>query len=155
MDFTILMKKMTQAVVQGDGQGVADCFSANGTYHDVFYGSFKGGAIVDLIENHFHRDGSDFLWDLHDAVEQGGIGYVRYVFSYSSKIPESKGRRAVFEGVAICRVENSHILEYREVANAVVGLHLLGFEPQRLSRFIDRETKALLARPEARLHRSN
>ena len=40
MDFAILMKKMTQAVVQGDGQGVADCFSANGTYHDVFYGSF-------------------------------------------------------------------------------------------------------------------
>ena len=50
------------------------------------------------------------------------------------------------EGVAICRLKEGRISEYREVANAVTGLHLLGFSPERLSRFVDREAKDLLER---------
>ena len=144
--FKTLIQKMTQAAVRGDGLGVAACFCENGIYHDVFYGEFRGSAIINLIEGHFHRDGKDFQWDLYDAIEQNGIGYARYVFSYASKLPEAKDRRATFEGVAICRLESGRIREYREVANAVTGLHLLGFSPERLARFVARETKTLLAR---------
>ena len=146
MTFKTLIQKMTQAAVRGDGPGVAACFCENGIYHDVFYGEFKGKAIIHLIEDHFHRDGKDFQWDLYDAIEQNGIGYARYVFSYSSTLPQAKDRRATFEGVAICQLEAGRIREYREVANAVTGLHLLGFSPERLSRFVDREAKALLRR---------
>ena len=146
MEFKPLIQKMTQAAVRGDGLGVAACFCENGIYHDVFYGELKGRAIINLIEGHFHRDGKDFQWDLYDAIEQNGIGYARYVFSYASKLPEAKDRRATFEGVAICRLESGRIREYREVANAVTGLHLLGFSPERLARFVDRETKTLLER---------
>jgi len=146
MTFKTLIQKMTQAAVRGDGLGVAACFCENGIYHDVFYGEFKGSAIINLIEGHFHRDGKDFQWDLYDAIEQNGIGYARYVFSYASKLPQAKDRRATFEGVAICRLESGRIREYREVANAVTGLHLMGFSPERLARFVDRETKTLLER---------
>ena len=146
MTFKTLIQKMTQAAVRGDGLGVAACFCENGIYHDVFYGEFKGSAIINLIEGHFHRDGKDFQWDLYDAIEQNGIGYARYVFSYASKLEEAQDRRATFEGVAICRLESGRIREYREVANAVTGLHLLGFSPERLARFVDRETKTLLER---------
>jgi len=146
MTFKTLIQKMTQAAVRGDGLGVAACFCENGIYHDVFYGEFKGSAIINLIEGHFHRDGKDFQWDLYDAIEQNGIGYARYVFSYASKLPHAKDRRATFEGVAICRLESGRIREYREVANAVTGLHLMGFSPERLARFVDRETKTLLER---------
>jgi len=146
MTFKTLIQKMTQAAVRGDGLGVAACFCENGIYHDVFYGEFRGSAIINLIEGHFHRDGKDFQWDLYDAIEQNGIGYARYVFSYASKLPEAKDRRATFEGVAICRLESGRIREYREVANAVTGLHLMGFSPERLARFVDRETKTLLER---------
>ena len=146
MTFKTLIQKMTQAAVRGDGLGVAACFCENGIYHDVFYGEFRGSAIINLIEGHFHRDGKDFQWDLYDAIEQNGSGYARYVFSYASKLPEAKDRQATFEGVAICRLESGRIREYREVANAVTGLHLLGFSPERLARFVDRETKTLLER---------
>ncbi len=146
MTFKTLIQKMTQAAVRGDGLGVAACFCENGIYHDVFYGEFRGSAIINLIEGHFHRDGKDFQWDLYDAIEQNGIGYARYVFSYASKLEEAQDRRATFEGVAICRLESGRIREYREVANAVTGLHLLGFSPERLARFVDRETKTLLER---------
>ncbi len=146
MTFKTLIQKMTQAAVRGDGLGVAACFCENGIYHDVFYGEFKGSAIINLIEGHFHRDGKDFQWDLYDAIEQNGIGYARYVFSYASKLQEAKDRRATFEGVAICRLESGRIREYREVANAVTGLHLMGISPERLARFVDRETKTLLER---------
>jgi len=146
MTFKTLIQKMTQAAVRGDGHGVAACFCENGIYHDVFYGEFTGNAIINLIEGHFHRDGKDFQWDLYDPIEQNSIGYARYVFSYSSTLPQAEDRRATFEGVAICRLEAGRIREYREVANAVTGLHLLGFSPERLSRFVDREAKTLLAR---------
>ena len=146
MTFKTLIQKMTQAAVRGDGPGVAACFCENGIYHDVFYGEFRGNAIINLIEGHFHRDGKDFQWDLYDPIEQNSIGYARYVFSYSSTLPQAKNRRATFEGVAICRLEAGRIRDYREVANAVTGLHLLGFSPERLSRFVDREAKALLRR---------
>ena len=105
-----------------------------------------GRAIIRVSEDHFHRDGKYVQWNLYEAMEQNDIGYARYVFSYSSTLPEAKDRRAMFEGVAICRLEAGRIREYREVANAGTGLHLLGFSPERLARFVDRETKTLLER---------
>ena len=50
MTFKTLIQKMTQAAVRGDGLGVAACFCENGIYHDVFYGEFRGSAIINLIE---------------------------------------------------------------------------------------------------------
>ena len=146
MKFDNLISKMTQAIVRGNGREASECFALNGAYHDVFYGVFRRPDIPDMVEKYFHRDASNFIWDIFDPVSVGSIGYARYVFSYSSTLPQAKDRRATFEGVAICRLEEGRIREYREVANAVTGLHLLGFSPERLSRFVDREAKALLRR---------
>ncbi len=152
MSFADTIKRMTEAVVSGDGQGVAACFTADGTYHDVFYGPFTGADIADMVDNHFHRDGTNFRWDLHDAVEQDGVGYVRYVFSYESKMEPSKGRRAIFEGVSICRMEGDLITDYTEVANAAVGLQCLGLTPDRAARFAAKQETELKARDEAKGH---
>lgn len=153
MSFLDLMKRMTGAAVAGDGRGVADCFTEDGVYHDVFYGAFKGrDAITDMIENYFHRDGENFIWDLHDAVDDGAVGYVRYVFSYTSKLPGHEGARSVFEAVSICRLEGDKIYDYREVGNAATGLSLMGFPEARIARFIAREAEALSGRDEASGH---
>lgn len=144
---------MAAAAVAGDGAGVAACFTPDGTYHDVFYGAFTGrDAIVDMIENHFHRDGEDFRWDLHDAVDNGTTGYVRYVFSYTSRLADYAGARSVFEAVSICQLRDGLIADYREVGNAAAGLSLMGFPERRIARFIAREAAALTARPEAAPH---
>lgn len=152
MSFSETIIRMAKAVARGDGQEVAACFTTDGTYHDVFYGAFKGADIADMVENYFHRDATNFRWDLHDPVEQEGLGYARYVFSYESKLEASKGKRVVFEGVSICRMEGDLIADYREVANAAVGLQGLGFSPDRAAKFTAKQVLELKSREEAKGH---
>ena len=153
MAFSQLIKRMTTAAAAGDGAGVADCFTDDGVYHDVFYGAFQGrDAIVDMIENHFHRDGEDFRWDLHDPVDNGEIAYARYVFSYRSKLSESAGKRALFEGVCIVRMVDGLIADYREVAEVGTGLAMMDFAPERIAKFFTRQARDLAARAEASGH---
>jgi hypothetical protein len=154
MDFSNIVKALASSASKGDGAAVADLFAEDGAYHDVFYGTFKGqAAIQDMIENYFHRDGEDFIWDMHDPVGQNGIGYARYVFSYASRLPDCAGHRGMFEGVAIVRYnDDGKITDYREVAESGVGLSLLGFKPERIARFLSREAEALKSRPESSAH---
>ena len=154
MEFADIVGTLSRSAARGDGSAVADLFSEQGQYHDVFYGTFTGrAAIRDMIENYFHRDAEDFIWDMHDPVSHGGIGYARYVFSYQSKLSGCEGRRGMFEGVAIIRLDSDgKITDYREVAESGVGLSLLGFEDKRIARFLSREAEALKARPESASH---
>ncbi|MBI5618395.1 MAG: nuclear transport factor 2 family protein [Gammaproteobacteria bacterium] len=152
MDFRTLITTMTDAACRGDGSAVAACFTPDGVYHDCFYGSFRGAAIKDMVEHFFHRDATAFLWDIHEPVAHGDTGYARYVFSFESKLPEALGRRAIFEGVSICKLRDGLIQSYREVANSAAGLATLGFAPDRLAKILDREAKALMSRDEAKLH---
>ena len=152
MDFESLIKKMTRAAVQGNGSTVVDCFTVDGVYHDVFYGDFTGRNIARMIEDYFHRDGKNFRWDIFDPVEQRNKGYARYVFSYDSQLKNFENKRAIFEGVAICTLRNEKISDYREIATATTGLALMGFASDKISKFIARETDALVKRPESANH---
>lgn len=154
-DFTALITNMTQAACRGDGAGVMACFTADGVYHDVFYGSFQGPEIVGMIEGHFHRDGQDFRWELFDPISDGRVGYVRYVFSYTSRLSGCIGQRAIFEGVAICRVADGLISDYREVAEASTGLSMIGFSDTRMAKFVAKQARALADRKEAKAHRKS
>jgi len=153
--FSSLIHQLTGSIVRNDAAQARACFTEAGAYHDVFYGSFQGAAIETLVNDRFHRDGQNFLWDIHDPVDDGSIGYARYVFSYDSKLEAFKGRRVVFEGVAICRLKGDLIDQYREVADAAPGLLQLGFNDERLAKFVRREATALLARPESAAHLSS
>lgn len=152
MIFSDLITKMTSAAVAGNGADVASCFTEDGVYHDVFYGAFKGSEIADLIENYFHRDATNFRWDLHDAVEQNDVGYCRYIFSYDSKLEGVSGRRAGFEGIITCKLKDGKILEYQEVATAGTGLHMLGFSAVKIAKFVAKEANELASRSESAGH---
>lgn len=151
-DFKTLITTMAEAAARGDGAAVAACFTPDGVYHDCFYGAFQGSAIEDMVENYFHRDAENFIWDMHQAVADGITGYARYVFSYDSKLPDAKGKRAVFEGVSICRLENGLIKEYREVTHSMAGLWQLGFNDGQLAKLLGREARELCERDEASHH---
>ena len=153
MAFAELIRRMTEAACRGDGAAVAACFTPEGVYHDVFYGAFTGPEIAGMIEDYFHRDAREFRWDVHDPVEAGGVGYARYVFSFASKLPGHEGRRACFEGVAVCRLKDGLIARYTEVAEAAAGLALMGFSDQRIGKHAARMGRYLLARDEAAAHR--
>ncbi|MGD9603423.1 MAG: nuclear transport factor 2 family protein [Gammaproteobacteria bacterium] len=153
MDFPTLIRTMTAAAVRGDGRAVRACFTPDGVYHDCFYGAFAGDRIVEMIEDCFHRDACNFVWDIHDPIANEHLGYARYVFSYESRLPQAAGRRAGFEGVAVCALRDGLIASYHEVANSLVGLQALGFAPDRLAKLAARESQAFFARTEAAHHR--
>lgn len=153
MDFPGIMKSLAAAAVAGDGARFAALFTADAVYHDVFYGAFRGrAAIRDMLENRFHRDAANFRWDFHDPVSDDEIGYARYVFSYDSRLPDSAGRRGLFEGVSIVRIADGLIRDYREVADVGPGLARLGFAPERLERIMARMARDLAGREEAAGH---
>ena len=148
-----LLRAFCDAVEQHNGKAFAELFTEDGVYHDVFYGAFKGRAkIAEMIDDVFYRTATDFRWDMHSPVSDGERLYAHYTFSYRSTLPEAKGARAMFEGVAMMKLRDSKILEYREVANTAPAFVDMNFAPERIAKIFAKEGAELKARPEMRRH---
>jgi ketosteroid isomerase-like protein len=153
MDVSAMLRAFCDAVEQRNGAAFAELFTEDGVYHDVFYGPFEGRAkIAGMIDDWFYRTATDFRWDMHTPVCDGETLYARYTFSYRSKLPEAKGARAMFEGVAIMKLRDGKILRYHEVANTATGFVDMNFAPERIARIVARQGAALKARPEMKRH---
>ena len=153
MDAAKMLRVFCEAVERHDGKAFADLFTEDGVYHDVFYGAFSGRAkIAEMIDEWFYRTATDFRWDMHEPVSDGQTLYARYTFSYRSTLPEAKGARAMFEGVAIMKLRDGEIAEYREVANTATGFVDMNFAPERIARIVAKQGTALKARPEMKRH---
>src|SRR6266566_1308675 len=153
MTISSLLRAFCDAVERRDGKAFAALFAEDGVYHDVFYGVFEGRAeIAAMIDDHFYRTAADFRWDMHAPVFDGETLYARYTFSYRSLLPEAKGARAMFEGVAIMTLRDGRIVEYREVANTAPGFVDMNFAPERIAKIVAKQGAALKARPEMRRH---
>jgi ketosteroid isomerase-like protein len=153
MNLSTMLRTFCDAVEQRKGAAFAELFTEDGVYHDVFYGPFEGrGKIAGMIDDWFYRTASDFRWDMHAPVSDGETLYARYTFSYRSLLPEAKGARAMFEGVAIMKLRNGKIASYHEVANTATGFVDMNFAPERIARIVARQGAALKARPEMKRH---
>jgi ketosteroid isomerase-like protein len=156
MNPTAMLRTFCDAVERRDGKGFAELFTEDGVYHDVFYGAFEGHEkIAAMIDDWFYRTASDFRWDMHAPVSNGKTLYARYTFSYRSTLPEAKGARAMFEGVAIMKLRDGKIAEYHEVANTATGFVDMNFAPERIARIVAKQGAALKARPEMKRHLEN
>jgi ketosteroid isomerase-like protein len=148
-----MLKSFCDAVERHNGKALADLFTEDGVYHDAFYGAFSGRAkIAELIDDWFYRTATDFRWDMHAPVSDGETLYARYTFSYRSLLPEAKGARAMFEGVAIMTLREGKIAVYHEVANTTTGFVDMNFAPERIVKIVARQGAALKARPEMKRH---
>ena len=148
-----MLRAFCDAVEQRDGQSFAALFSEDGAYHDVFYGTFTGRTeIAAMIDDRFYRTATDFRWDMHEPVSDGATLYARYTFSYRSTLPEAKGARATFEGVAIMKLRDGAITSYREVANTAPAFVDMNFAPERIAKIAARQGAELKGRPEMRRH---
>jgi ketosteroid isomerase-like protein len=153
MNTSALLRAFCDAVERHDGKAFAELFTEDGVYHDVFYGAFAGHAkIAEMIDDWFYRTATDFRWDMHAPVSDGHTLYARYTFSYRSTLPEARGARAMFEGVAIMRLRDGKIAEYHEVANTAPGFVDMNFAPERIAKIVARQGVALKARPEMARH---
>ena len=153
MDIPAMLARFCDAVERRDGEAFAALFADDGVYHDAFYGAFNGRArIAELIGEWFYRTATDFRWDMHMPVSDGETLYARYTFSYRSTLPEAKGARAMFEGVAIMKIRDGYIEEYREVANTAPTFVDMNFAPERIAKIAAKQGLELKARPEMRRH---
>ena len=153
MNLSAMLRNFCDAVERRDGKSFAELFTEDGVYHDVFYGAFEGRAkIAELIDDWFYRAARDFRWDMHEPVTDGTTLYARYTFSYRSTLPEAKGARAMFEGVAIMTLRDGLIACYHEVANTAPGFVDMNFAPERIAKIMAKQGAALKARPEMKRH---
>ncbi|MGQ0681218.1 nuclear transport factor 2 family protein [Bradyrhizobium sp.] len=148
-----LLCAFCDAVERHNGKAFAELFAEDGVYHDVFYGAFKGRSkIAEMIDDVFYRTATDFRWDMHSPVSDGKTLYAHYTFSYRSTLPEAKGARVMFEGVAMMKLRDGNILEYHEVANTAPAFVDMNFAPERIAKIFAKQGAALKARPEMRRH---
>ncbi len=153
MDASALLKEFCAAVERRDGKAFAGLFTEDGVYHDVFYGAFRGREkIAEMIDDWFYRTARDFRWEMFRPVSDGRTLYAYYTFSYVSTLPEAKGRRVGFDGVSMMTLCDGKIAEYREVANAGVGLLEIGFAPEHVAKILAKEGALLKKQPEWRRH---
>jgi ketosteroid isomerase-like protein len=153
MNISAMLRAFCDAVEQRKGADFAALFTEDGVYHDVFYGAFAGRArIAKMIDDWFYRTATDFRWDMHAPVSDGETLYARYTFSYRSMLPEAKGARAMFEGVAIMRLRDGKIADYHEVANTATAFVGMNFAPERIAKIVAKQGAALKARPEMQRH---
>ena len=153
MNVTAMLRAFCDAVEKRNGKAFAELFTEDGVYHDVFYGAFAGREkIATMIDDWFYRTAEDFRWDMHAPVSDGETLYARYTFSYRSNLPEAKGARAMFEGVAIMGLRDGKIAGYHEVANTATGFVDMNFAPERIARIFAKQGAALKARPEMARH---
>ncbi len=139
IEFRSLLERMTQAICRDDGAAAAACFTPDGIYHDGFYGEFRGRvAIRDMVENRFHANARDFFWTLSDALSDGKLAYVKYGFSYTSKIPASEGARVFFAGISQLRLQDGLITHYSEVFDRGTALIQMNFPPERIAKSLAR-----------------
>ena len=148
-----LLRAFCDAVEQHNGKAFAELFTEDGVYHDVFYGAFNGRTdIAEMIDEVFYRTATDFRWDMHSPVTDGKTLYAHYTFSYRSTLPEAKGARVMFEGVAMMKLRDGKILEYHEVANTAPAFVDMNFAPERIAKIFAKQGAALKARPEMKRH---
>ena len=153
MNMSAMLRAFCDAVEQRNGTAFAGLFTEDGVYHDVFYGAFAGRTkIAGMIDDWFYRAATDFRWDMHAPVSDGETLYARYTFSYRSTLPEAKGARAMFEGVAIMQLRDGGIACYHEVANTATGIVDMNFAPARIAKIVAKQCAALRARPEMKRH---
>ena len=87
-----------------------------------------------MLSDYFHRDGEDFLWEMYDHALENNIGYVKYRFSFVSKIPDYKGRKVIIPGIGCFKFENNFIKNYSEAVNGGLAMIQLGVNPLRMEK---------------------
>jgi SnoaL-like domain len=150
--FSDLLARFARAVEANDGQGLAMLFTADGTYEDGFFGAHTGRAAIAAMLQRFHDTGSDYFWEFADPVTNGSLGYARFWFSYTSRLPESSGRPVVFEGISCFQFRDGLIARYSEAFDRGVALVQLDFSADHIKRILQKTAAVQNQLPQARRH---
>ena len=133
--FEKITYELTQSVCNNDGESLANLFADDGVYHDYIYGSFKGKKNIKImLNNYFHRDAKNFFWKMSDHIFSEDIGYAKYMFKFTSKIPEYFGKKVTVSGICFFRFKFNSIVEYSESVNGGIAMVQLGVKPEKMQK---------------------
>lgn len=114
-EFNELLVEFTTSVEKGDGSRLSKLFTEDGVYDDVFYGMFHGRkGISSMLEELFHRDGQNFIWEMLNPVHNKETGYARWRFSFDCQLDHIKGKRIFMDGVGLFNLRNGLISKYED-----------------------------------------
>jgi hypothetical protein len=65
---------------------------------------------------------------------ENNLGYVKYRFSFISKIPDYKGRKVVIPGIGCFEFEDKFIKNYCEAVNGGLAMVQLGVNPLKMEK---------------------
>jgi len=148
-EFAQLLNDFTLSAESGDGERFAGHFTEDAVYYDYIYGQHKGRAdIAHMMRSLFHRDATDYRWEMFDPVFDGKMGYAWSLSSFTSKVPQFQGKPVVIDGMSRFVLRDGLIAEYRESVNGGVAMAQLGVEPERMTKVFQRWTGWLKRRPE-------
>jgi ketosteroid isomerase-like protein len=148
-EFARLLNDFTLSAESGDGVRFAGHFTEDAIYYDYIYGPHKGRAdIAHMMQNLFHRDATDYRWEMFDPVFNGETGYAWSLSSFTSRVPQFQGKQVVIDGMSRFILRDGLIAEYRESVNGGVAMAQLGVEPERMTKVFQRWTGWLKGRPE-------
>jgi len=148
-DFARLLRDFTLSAESGDGARFASHFTEDAIYYDYIYGPHRGRAdIAHMMQDLFHRDATDYRWEMFDPVCNGDMGYAWSLSSFTSTIPQFNGQRVVIDGMSRFIVRDGLITEYRESVNGGVAMAQLGVDPERMTKVFNRWSGWLKERPE-------
>jgi SnoaL-like domain len=150
--FAELLTIFVDAVQANHGRRLAMLFTEDGVYEDGFFGAHSGRSAISAMMQRFHDTGSSYLWEFVDPVSDGVIGYARFRFSYTSRLPESMGRPVLFEGISCFRFRDGLIAHYSEIFDRGAALAQLDFPAERIKRILQKAAAAQNQLPEARRH---
>lgn len=153
MGFTDLVKQFTDAAQRGDGNAFAACFTEDAVYHDYIYGAFRGREnIGKMLSDVFHGAAKDFKWEMVDPVCDGDTGYAAYNFSFTSTLPDYKGKHVALQGMSRFELRDGLIADYHEAINGGIAMAQLGVPAETMARVFDRCAEKEFAKPELQSH---
>ena len=126
--FKVITSKFTEFICNNDGKSLASLFTKNGVYHDYIYGNFQGKEEINkMLSDKFHRDGENFFWEMYDHAIENELGYAKYRFGFTSKIPEYKGKKVSIPGIGFFKF-TSKIPEYKGKKVSIPGIGFFQFK---------------------------
>lgn len=156
-DLIDLLARFKAHAEAADGRAFGRLFTEDAVYVDGFHGPYKGpDAIGTMLVEDFYGAMTDCRWDIYEPVVNGGLGYFRYLFSYTSTLPDAAGKRVVFDGMARVTLKGSgdqmKIRHYSEIFDRGLALAQLDFAPERIAKVVKRAADGLRAQPDSHPH---
>lgn len=152
MTFEEILDEFAKRVEAAEYERFAELFTEDGVYDDIFYGVHTGRAEIADMLRRFHAEGEDFKWELSEPAEAGGVGYARWLFSFTARHERAGGKRVTFEGVGVYHLRDGLIARYEDFCNGAVPLVQMNTPRGLLDKMIERWQRKLEQHPDFAAH---